>query len=222
MRSGISFTKATAKVLIALILLSCVSRAHPWRHHTHKTHSETTVSTFRSSPAYELDADLKADRVTFESDGFDKTISIKFGNLRTRELAFTTSTDDDGNLLAGDIDRDGDVDLIWVGNADRNKAVVLINQGDGNFVEAGDNALYASELDELFDPGASPHKRSLKKHRKSSSLTSSSFSDIALDLEFRFRASTLQQHPVASVEPVAEDLAILKHVRKRGPPAILS
>lgn len=222
MRPGISLTKATAKVLIALIMLSCVSRAHPWRHKSHKTHSEATVSTFRWSPVYELDADFKADHVVFQPNGFDKTISIRFGNLQNKEFAFTTSTDDDGNLVAGDIDRDGDVDLIWVGNTGRNNAVVLINHGDGNFVEAADNTPYASDLDELFDPGGSPHRRSFKKHHKSSSLTSSSFSDTALDLEFRLHAPAVQPNYVATVERVADRLALLTHVPKRGPPAILS
>lgn len=221
MRPGISLTKATAKVLIALILLSCLSRAHPWRHNTHKTHSGPSVTTFRSPAAYELDADFKADQVIFEPNGFAKTISIKFGNLQNKEFAFTTSTDDDGNLVAGDIDRDGDVDLIWVGSRDRNNAVVLINRGDGNFVEAADNTPYASDLDGLFDPGSS-HPRSVKKHHKSSSLTSSSFSDLALDLEFRFRAPAVQPNYVATVERVAYRRALLTHVPKRGPPAILS
>src|SRR5207253_7189451 len=109
-----------------------------------------------STTAYVLDTDSKAARVTLQSNGFDKTISIKFGNSKNKVLGFTTRSDDSGNLVAGDIDRDGDVDLIWVGGADRNNAIVLINQGEGNFAESGDNSLYASELDELFDPGDSP------------------------------------------------------------------
>lgn len=222
MRPGIRLTKATAKVLIALMMLSCLSRAHPWWHNTHQTHSEATASTFRSSLASELDADFKPDQVVFAPNGFDKTVSIKFGNLQNKEFAFTTSTDDDGNLVAGDIDRDGDVDLIWVGSADRHSAVVLINHGDGNFVEAADNTPYASGLEELFDPGGSPHQRSLKKHHKSSSLTSSSFSDFALGVEFRLRTPAAPPNYVATVERAADRLALLTHVPKRGPPAILS
>ena len=219
---GISLSKATAKLLIALSLLSCVSRAHPWRHHTLKSQSQGTSSQPGLSGAYELDADLKADRVTLESNGCDKTISIKFGNFGSKELGFNTTSDDDGNLVAADIDGDGDVDLIWVGSTNRNGAVVFINEGDGNFVEASDNGLYASELDELFDAGDSPHKRSLKKHHKSSSLTSSSFSDVALDLEDRFHAPAVRQHSVATVDRVADRLTFLTNCRKRGPPAILS
>ena len=203
-------------------MLSCVSRAHPWRPHAHKAHSQPTNSQPGLPTAYELDTDCKADRVTLQSNGFDKTIGIRFGNLRSKELSFTTSDDDGGNLIAGDIDRDGDVDLIWVGSADRNNTVVWINQGEGNFAEASDNALYSSEIDELFDTGDAPYKRLVKHRRKSSSLTSSSFSDIGLGLESRFYALTVQKHSLATVERVADRLAILTHVRKRGPPSILS
>ncbi len=194
MHPGSSLKSATAKVLIALFVLSCVSRAHTRRPHTHKTHSQAIDAQLCATTAYVLDTDSKAARVTLQSNGFDKTISIKFGNSKNKVLGFTTRSD----------------------------AIVLINQGEGNFAESGDNSLYASELDELFDPGDSPHKRSLKKHHKSSSLTSSSFSDIALDLELRFHAPAVKQHPVATVERVADRLAILTHLRKRGPPSILS
>ena len=209
-------------MLIALFVLSCVSRAHPRRHHAHKARSQATNSTTLPSGASEIDADSKAYRVTLHSNGVDKTVSIAFGHSRKKVLGFTTRSDDGGNLVAGDIDRDGDVDLIWVGGRDRNNAVVLINQGEGNFAEIGDHTPYASELDELFNTDDSPHKRSLKRHRQSSSLTSSSFSDIGPGLETRIHAPTLQQNYFATVEGVAERLAILTHVRKRGPPSILS
>jgi hypothetical protein len=221
-RPGITLKSATAKLLIALFALSCVSRAHPWRHHTRKTHSQATKAPLPSAAAYELDTDFKGDRVTLQSNGVDKRISIRFGNRRDKELGFTTRSDDGGNLVAGDIDRDGDVDLIWVGSADRKNAVVLINQGEGNFAEVSDNAPYSSELDELFNTGDSPHQRSLKKHRKNSSLVSSSFSDIDLGLEIRFHAPTVQKHSVSAVERVADRQAILTDVSPRGPPSILS
>lgn len=209
-------------MLIALFVLSCVSRAHPWRHHGHKAHAQAAGSRSRPAAAHELDTDLKADQAELEANGFDKTINIKFGNLRSKEPGFTTTSDDAGILIASDLDGDGDVDLIWVGRAERNNAVVLINQGEGNFAEVSDNAPYSSELDGLFNPGDSSHKRSLKKHRKSSSLISSSFSDIDLGLEIWFRAPTVQKHSLATVERVADRLAILSDVSPRGPPSILS
>ena len=210
---------ATAKVLIALFVLSCVSRAHTRRPHTHKTHSQAIDAQLSSTTAYVLDTDSKAARVTLQSNGFDKTISIKFGNFRRRILGFTTRSDAGGNLVVGDIDRDGDVDLIWVGSTNRNN-VVWINEGEGNFAEVSDNAQYTSEL-ELFNFGDSSDKRIIKKHRKNSSLTSSS-PDIGVALATSFYASAIQKHPVSRVECAFDRSAILTHVRKRGPPSIPS
>lgn len=222
MLRGASLTKATAKLLIALFALSCVSRAHPWRHHAPKRHPAATSSLLRSSSSFELDTDLEADRVTLQSNGFAKTIKIRFGDLRTEEVGFTTGTDDDGNLVAGDIDSDGDVDLIWVGGANRNNAVVLLNRGEGSFAEVSDSASYASELDELFNTDDSPHKRSLKKHRKSSSLISSSFSDIGVGLETWSHDPIVQRLSFADFELVVNRVALLTNIRKRGPPSAVS
>ena len=222
MRPGIRLTKASAKLLILLLVLSCVSSAHAWRHPAHKNTSQVSNSGLGLSAAYELDADLRVDRVTLQSNRFDKTIRIKFGNLHSEEFCFTTGSEDAGNLVAGDIDRDGDVDLIWVGSSDRNNAVILINQGEGSFAEASDNSSYSSELDELFNTGDPTGKRSVKKHRKNFSLTSSSFSDLGPGLELLLHAPTIQKHSVATVERVVDGRAILTNIRKRGPPAILS
>lgn len=221
MRSGIRLTRASAKLLIALFLFSCVSRTQPWLHHTHKRHSQTTNSQL-GLWAYELDTDFKADRVTLESNGFDKTIRVRFGNFQSKEVGFTTSSDDGGNLVAGDIDRDGDVDLIWVESGDRNNAVVLINHGEGNFAEASDNAAYSFELDELFGTGDPPEQRLVQKLRKSSSLTSSPFSDISFVVETRFDAPPVHKISVAKDDRVTDRLTFLTKVSKRGPPSILS
>jgi len=203
-------------MLIALFVLSCVSRAHLGRHHAHEPHSQvTTVVPFESENRH------NSNLLTLESNGFDKKISIKFGDLRGKELSFTTSSDNAGNLVATDIDRDGDVDLIWVGSADRNNAVVLINEGEGNFAEVSNNSPYASELDELFNTSDSPGKTSLKKQRRSSSLISSHFSDVGLAAEALFYAPTIQQRCAQAIERVVDRL-ILAEVRKRGPPSIFS
>ena len=204
-------------MLIALFVLSCVSRAHTAAHHAHEPHSQlTSVVPFESGNQHQ------SNLVTLESNGFDKKISIKFGDLRGKELSFITSSENAGSLVATDIDRDGDVDLIWVGSADRNNAVVLINEGEGNFAAVSDNAPYASELDELFSTSDSHGKKSLKKHRRNSSLISSHFSDLGLAAETLFRAPKIRQRSALPGERVADRLTILANVRKRGPPSILS
>ena len=219
MLSGNKLTRATAKFLIALFALSCVARAHPWPH-KHKSHPQITNSDL-STRGFHLDRDLIADRVELESQGFEKHVRIMLGNQRKQELGFNTSSEDYGHLVAGDIDRDGDVDLIWVGAAQRH-AVVLINQGEGNFAEAGDSAPYSSELDELFNLGDPPDQRVLKHHRKSSSLTSSTFSDIASGVTSELHATTVNRLSITPPERKADRLAFLSNDPKRGPPSILS
>ena len=203
-------------MLIALFVLSCVSRAHPSIHHAHEPHSQLTAVIPFGSDTH------KTNLVTLESNGFDKKIGIKHGNLPGKELSFSTLSDNAGSLVATDIDRDGDVDLIWVGSADRNNAVVLLNEGEGNFAEVSDNAPYASELDELFNTSDFPGQRSIRKRHRSSSLISSHFSDLGLVAETLFHAPTIQQRCARAVASVADRLAILANVRKRGPPSILS
>lgn len=204
-------------MLIALFVLSCVSRAHPAAHHAHEHHSQVT-----SVVPFESDKHHQSNLATLESNGFDKKISIKFGDLRGKELSFITSSENAGSLVATDIDRDGDVDFIWVGSADRNNAVVLINEGEGNFAEVSDNSPYASELDELFSASDSPGKKSLKQHRRTSSLISSHFSDSCLAAETLFLAPRIPQRGTLPGGRVADRLTILANVRKRGPPSILS
>jgi hypothetical protein len=216
-----NFTRATAKFLIALFAISCAVRANPWLPHSNKAHPQPTKSAVNSAAGYHLDKDLFADRVTLKSTGFEKRISIRFGNLRSQELGFTANSADPGNLVAGDIDRDGDLDLIWVGS-EQNSAVVLLNQGEGDFVEASDNQPYSSELDELFNAGDPPNKHHVKQRSRSSSLVSSTFSDIGVVLEIKFHAPIVRRPTFVAVERPADRLSFLTPIPKRGPPSILS
>ena len=222
MRPSNRLVRTTAKFLVALFALSCVARAHPWRSHRHKPQLPTSNSLVTPTGAYHVDNDLVADRVTLESDGFKKTIHIRFGNSRNQRLRFSTASAENGKLVAGDIDRDGDVDLIWVASAASKTAVVLINQGEGDFAEAEDSAPYTSELDGLFNVGDLPDKRLVKRHRKSSSLTSSTFSDIAPGVTSELHVTAVNRLSIIPLERNAERLEFLSNDPERGPPSILS
>ena len=222
MFSGSRLTRATAKFLIALFALSCVSRAHPRQPHGHKPHSPTSNIVLNPVHIYHLDKDLVGDRVTLESSGFKKTIHIRFGDSRRQHVSFSTGSNEEGKLVAGDIDHDGDVDLIWLGSAEQKRAVVLINQGEGDFAEAIDNAQYSSELDELFSTGDPPDNRRIKHGRKPSQLASSTFSPTAQALTRALQVPEIKISFVSTVEPKTSSLVFLKNDPQRGPPAILS
>jgi len=213
--------RAAALALIALFILSCVPRAHARHHRQRSSQSKSNSAKISLTATVDFDADAAQDRATLQSNGFDKTIRLRFGDARRADLAFATGSADWGNLVAGDIDRDGDVDLVWVGSSTRD-AVVLLNDGQGNFAAATDTSLYASELDDLFgsnDP-SSPNK--LKRGRKSSSLTSTSFHELGFAFLTGFQADPIRVAHLSSRELLKGQSLFVCYLRKRGPPSVLS
>ena len=215
--------RPAAITLIALFALACVPRA-PAHHHQHQNSARqpVTLAQHDLTAACDFDADVRQDHITLQSNGYDKTVKIHFANARKSELSFTARTAEAGRLVAGDIDRDGDVDLIWVGAADRQSAVVLINDGEGNFVEAPDVSAYASELDGLFSSGDSSGNQKLKRGRRSSSLTSASFHEVGLRILTWFQTTEAYFAPVSVTEKLNAQSGFIAYLRKRGPPISLS
>ena len=223
MRPTSSSKRAAAITLIALFVLSCVPSAYAHRHHQHKSfHQPIDLSNNSLTTACDFDADVRQDRVTLQSKGYDKTIKIRFGDARRSQLAFTALSDNSGRLVAGDIDQDGDVDLVWVGAVDRQDAIVLINDGEGNFAEATDISPYASELDGLFSSNDPTGNHKLKRGRKSSSLVSASFHDGGLPVLTWFQSATISLAPVSAREPLNVQSHFVPYLRKRGPPLAVS
>lgn len=216
-------SKCIAAVLMALIALSWAPLAHAYLHDTPKTPPSSTFLSARYLPvAYDLDGDFRSDRVSLQSNGFYKTISIKFGNSRFSELGFTASSADRGTLVADDIDHDGDLDLIWVGSSGQETAVVWINDGNGDFTEAKDNAPYLSELNALLSSSDPSDQNSLQAGRQIYSLTSSSFAGIYLAVARRFDCPAIHLASFAGFDGFANRSGFLAYLRKRGPPLILS
>jgi len=210
-------------VLMALIVMSWVPLAPASVHDNPKSPLRSIVPSAPDLPlTYDLDGDFRGDRVRLLSNGFYKTISIKFGNARNSELGFTASTADRGALVADDIDHDGDLDLIWVGSSVQATAVVFINDGKGDFAEAKDNAPYVSELNELLGSSDPSDQKSLQAGRQTYSLTSSSFPEIGLAVANRFAYPTVHLSSFAGFDGFANRSALLSYLRKRGPPLITS
>jgi hypothetical protein len=171
---------------------------------------------------FDLDGDLWTDHVSLISNGFNKTIRIKFGNSRDSDLTFTANSVELGTLVASDIDHDGDIDLIWLSGPEQTDAIVWINGGKGDFSEAQDNTPYLAELKALVSDGGSPDQHSLGKGQPGSSVTSSSFHDVPPASASRLMGPSVQEVIFLGFNGFANRSAFLSYLHKRGPPVVLS
>ena len=223
MHSTGKLKRAAATTLIALFVLSCVPRAHAYHDHIRKSSRRpSNLANNSLNAVLDFDADARQDRITLQSNGYNRTIQIRFGNARKAELQFRARTFDSGSLVTRDIDRDGDFDLVWLAASDRKNAVVWINDGDGNFEAVSDNSEYTSELDDLFnsnDPSGNPK---VKRGRKSSVLASASFHDVGLPLLSQFQNRSATVVPVSCPERPIIASQFSSYLRKRGPPVFSS
>src|SRR5215813_2670617 len=175
MRGRSSQNKCITALLLVVVALSWVLPVHGSFCGTPRNHSRPKVPAELNLPvAYDLDNDLRADYLSLLSNGFDKTIQIRFGNARNRKLTFTSVSANPGTLLADDIDHDGDLDLIWLASLDQKTAVVWINDGSGDFSEAADSAQYGAELNRVISESDSPDPHTLQASRSTSPFAQSS------------------------------------------------
>src|SRR5205085_2093091 len=82
--------RAAALALIALFILSCVPRAHARHHRQRSSQSKSNSAKISLTATVDFDADAAQDRATLQSNGFDKTIRLRFGDARRADLAFAT------------------------------------------------------------------------------------------------------------------------------------
>ena len=212
--------RATALTLIALSISASVPRVFAHRHHVSKSPRLGNANNTSTLPC-DLDADLRPDLLILHANGNQRTISISLGGARNSLISFAAETNVAANLITRDIDHDGDVDLVWVNTADRQRAVVLINNGQGNFVEATDNSLYASELDGLFGAVDPSGNLKLKRGRKGSTLSSASFHELGLPVFIRNQRLTISQAIHWIDRPIPQSFFAC-YLPKRGPPVVLS
>jgi hypothetical protein len=119
-------------------------------------------SSFRFSPSMpvvsDFDGDNKLDRAKLYSNGSIKTISVDFGSSSWKTLSFDSGVEDSGMLVSGDVDSDGDIDLVWYSQIDPSMHVTWLGDGQGNFAisqsnESADRWLQSSLRDDC-QPGA--------------------------------------------------------------------
>lgn len=216
-------SRAIAAGLIALTMLAWLPVVHasalPLARNLHRI----PIEMWSTWPLQaDLDGDRALDSVKLSSSGYDKTIDIKFGSLRISEFSFAADPSDRGTLIARDIDRDGDVDLIWIANREQKSAVVLINDGNGDFTRAKDSAEYATELSALLNCSDPTDQDSLQVARHTVSLFSSSFSSIGPIANRKLPYHTIQSISFVGANGFSNRAAFLSYLHKRGPPLTIS
>src|SRR5215831_19551988 len=80
----------------------------------------------------DFDSDNKLDQVTLSSEGSLKRIQIAFGKAAWSSLTFDSMVSEPGGLFTGEIDDDGDIDLVWIEESS-GKSVTWLGDGHGNF-----------------------------------------------------------------------------------------
>jgi hypothetical protein len=86
----------------------------------------------------DFDGDNKLDRASLSSNGQQKTIHVALGNSSRHSLSFDSDVADRGALISGDVDEDGDLDLIWISQSAR-KFVAWRGDGHGKFLASSNS-----------------------------------------------------------------------------------
>lgn len=118
-------------LLIALLLLPWL-QAIPSLAASHDAGSPSGFLSDNLPVLADFDGDNKLDEATLSSDGALKTIHIAFGKSLSGALSFNSAVPDRGMLVSGDVDDDGDIDLVWIA-ADGTTFVICLGDGHGNF-----------------------------------------------------------------------------------------
>ena len=85
--------------------------------------------------------------------GFNKNIQLTLSSLHITALHFSPGTPQPGSILAEDIDRDSDNDLIWVSDPQATQTALWLNNGIGELAPVSATANYAVEIKRLVDGG---------------------------------------------------------------------
>ncbi len=107
-----------------------------------------------NSPVFsDFDGDHKVDRATLSSSGHVQNIQVAFGKSDWRSLSFDSNEAAGGRLISGDIDADGDIDLVWISQSSRD-FVTFLGDGHGNFSIVTASPINLDRILALLEDGA--------------------------------------------------------------------
>jgi hypothetical protein len=209
-------TRAFGRLLVALLFVS-------WLHAIPGFGAaRETPSNFVDFPLYGLpvfsdfDGDNKLDQAALSSNGPIKTIHITWGSSSRSSLPFDSGVSDHGRLLSGDIDSDGEADLIWVSQSDPSKFVVWLGDGRGHFSIGTDSELDFHRIQALLGDGEPGLTEKSNGGELPGALLSTSF---AAPPAFAYPAHIfLPEQSFSAAQPLALCALFFSVLRKRGPP----
>jgi len=166
----------------------------------------------------DFDGDNKLDRAELSSHGRQKQINLTFGASLWKSLSFDSGVSERGSLIWGDIDRDGDADLIWISQNPR-KLILWIGDGHGNFTIVADASPQPHWLQEL---SGEPAKPGVAGNANDSGLDGVLPSSIHASLQTAYLPQVLSSRglPHYTCAFIVQS-SFLSGIRKRGPPSLL-
>ena len=117
--------------LIVSLLFGCILPPSPPDRAANQTPPSLPIQSVAVS---DVDGDQVLDRATLTGTGPNKSIRVcSSHDHRSAVLSFSSTSSGAGSLLASDVDRDGDVDLVWTDLSNPGEVVVWLNDGLGRF-----------------------------------------------------------------------------------------
>jgi hypothetical protein len=160
----------------------------------------------------DFDSDNKLDQATLFSDGPLKRIHIAFGKSSWSSLSFDSAVQERGGLFSGDIDDDGNIDLVWAAESG-GKSVTWLGDGHGNFsIDPGRKvdlrALVGNSKTRVEDHGSSQQAQAVLLSKI-----------LIVPLGFQYNPYLSFQASLPDNQTSAASAPFLAVIKQRGPPS---
>ncbi|HYR87154.1 MAG TPA: VCBS repeat-containing protein [Terriglobia bacterium] len=207
--------------LIALLLLASLHAIPDFAgSHEASPKFNSGIPSYNLPVFSDFDGDNKLDQAALSSYGSVKKIRITFGKSAWSLLSFDSGVPERGRLVSGDIDSDGDADLVWVSQGDPAHFVMWYGDGRGNFFIATEPARDIHRIQTLL----ADHSAGLTGNSNGVELLcvllSTSLAGPRTVAYYPYLVPTT--HLFSATQVRAVSAPCLSVLRKRGPPSKLS